>query len=123
MTNRRTPLYDWHVAHTAAMVPFGGWDMPVQYSGIIEEHKAVRTAAGLFDISHMGRLCFGGPDMRWPFQRVFTNNVATMKDGQVRYGLICNERAASSTMCWFTSGPMATQWWSTPPTARRSSPG
>ena len=56
MANLRTPLYDWHVAHKARMVPFGGWDMPVQYAGIIDEHKAVRTGAGLFDVSHMGRL-------------------------------------------------------------------
>ena len=55
MSNRRTPLYQWHVDHKARMVPFGGWDMPVQYAGIVAEHKAVRTAAGLFDISHMAR--------------------------------------------------------------------
>ncbi len=58
----RTPLYDWHVAHGARMVDFGGWDMPVQYTTIIDEHTAVRTDAGLFDVSHMGRLSFAGPD-------------------------------------------------------------
>ena len=88
----RTPLYDWHVAHGGRMVEFGGWDMPVQYTGIVEEHQAVRTAAGLFDISHMGRLSFGGPDALTLIQHVYTNNAATMKDGQVRYGLICNEQ-------------------------------
>src|SRR5712664_3834071 len=88
----RTPLYDWHVAHGARMVDFAGWDMPVQYSSIIEEHQAVRTAAGLFDISHMGRLSFGGPDALALIQHVFTNDVAAMKDMQVRYGLICNEQ-------------------------------
>ena len=56
---QRTPLYDWHVAHGARIVDFAGWDMPVQYTSIVEEHQAVRTAAGLFDISHMGRLSFG----------------------------------------------------------------
>ena len=61
----RTPLYDWHLAHAARMVDFGGWDMPVQYTTITEEHAAVRTAAGLFDVSHMGRLSFAGPDA-WP---------------------------------------------------------
>jgi aminomethyltransferase len=91
VANLRTPLYDWHVAHKAKMVEFGGWDMPVQYSSIIEEHNTVRTAAGLFDISHMGRLSFGGPDALNLIQRVFTNNAATMKDFQVRYGLVCNE--------------------------------
>jgi aminomethyltransferase len=74
------------------MVDFAGWDMPVQYSSIVEEHQAVRNAAGLFDISHMGRLSFGGPDALDLIQRVFTNNAATMKDGQVRYGLVCNEQ-------------------------------
>ena len=56
----RTPLYDWHVAHGGRMVEFGGWEMPVQYTGIVEEHNAVRNAAGLFDISHMGRFLFHG---------------------------------------------------------------
>jgi aminomethyltransferase len=88
----RTPLYDWHVAHGARMVDFAGWDMPIQYSTIIEEHTAVRTSAGLFDISHMGRLSLGGPDTLDFIQYVFTNNAATMKDFQVRYGLICNEK-------------------------------
>jgi aminomethyltransferase len=88
----RTPLYDWHVRHGGRMVEFGGWDMPVQYGGIVEEHQAVRTAAGLFDISHMGRLLFAGNDALALIQQVYTNNAAAMKDGQVRYGLICNER-------------------------------
>src|SRR5437773_3782939 len=74
------------------MVDFAGWDMPIQYTSIIDEHQAVRTGAGLFDISHMGRLSFGGPDALDLIQRVFTNNAATMKDFQVRYGLVCNER-------------------------------
>jgi aminomethyltransferase len=87
----RTPLYDWHVAHGARMVDFAGWEMPVQYSSIVEEHQAVRTAAGLFDISHMGRLSFAGADSLALIQHVYTNNAATLKDGQVRYGLICNE--------------------------------
>jgi aminomethyltransferase len=65
--------------------------MPVQYAGIAAEHKAVRTAAGLFDVSHMARLSFGGPDALALLEKVFTNSVATMKDGQVRYGLVCAE--------------------------------
>ena len=91
MANLRTPLYDWHVAHKARMVPFGGWDMPVQYAGIIEEHKAVRAGAGLFDISHMARVDISGPDALPFLESVFTNSVGTMKDGQVRYGLVCGE--------------------------------
>lgn len=88
----RTPLYDRHVAHGARMVDFAGWDMPIQYTTIIEEHTTVRTAAGLFDISHMGRLSFAGSDALALIQHVWTNNAATMKDFQVRYGLICNEQ-------------------------------
>jgi aminomethyltransferase len=91
MANLRTPLYDWHVARKARMVPFGGWDMPVQYSSVIDEHKIVRTTAGLFDVSHMGRLSFAGPGAFDLIQKVWTNNAATMKDFQVRYGLICQE--------------------------------
>lgn len=91
MANLRTPLYQWHVDHKARMVPFGGWDMPVQYAGIVAEHKAVRTGAGLFDISHMARVDFAGPGALALLEEVFTNSVATMKDGQVRYGLVCNE--------------------------------
>jgi aminomethyltransferase len=74
------------------MVDFAGWDMPVQYSSIVDEHQAVRAAAGVFDISHMGRLSFAGPDSLALIQQVFTNNAATLKDGQVRYGLICNQK-------------------------------
>ena len=88
---QRTVLHDWHVARGARMVDFAGWDMPVQYTSIIEEHTAVRSEAGLFDISHMGRLSFGGPDALALIQKVFTNNAATLKDFQVRYGLICND--------------------------------
>jgi aminomethyltransferase len=91
MSNLRTPLYQWHVDQKARMVPFGGWDMPVQYAGIAAEHRAVRTGAGLFDISHMARVSFGGPDSLELLEKVFTNSVATMKDGQVRYGLVCND--------------------------------
>src|SRR6516165_7653137 len=87
----RTPLYDWHVARGARMADFAGWDMPIQYSTIIDEHTTVRTAAGLFDISHMGRLSFGGPGSLDVIQHVYTNNAATMKDGQARYGLVCND--------------------------------
>jgi aminomethyltransferase len=92
MTPAHTPLYDWHVAHGARMVDFAGYAMPVIYTGIVEEHQTVRTAAGLFDISHMGRLSFAGPGALDLIQRVWTNNAATMKDGQARYGLICNEQ-------------------------------
>jgi aminomethyltransferase len=74
------------------MVDFGGWDMPIQYTTITEEHNAVRTAAGLFDVSHMGRLSFGGPGALDLIQHVFSNDAAAMKDGQARYGLVCNDQ-------------------------------
>lgn len=88
---QRTVFHDWHVSHGARMVDFAGWDMPVQYSTITDEHQAVRTGAGLFDISHMGRLSFGGPEALAWIQKVYTNNAAVLKDGQVRYGLVCND--------------------------------
>lgn len=91
MANLRTPLYDWHVAHQARIVPFGGWDMPVQYTGILDEHKAVRGAAGMFDVSHMGRLSFSGKDAISLIQKVWTNDAAKLKDFQVRYGLLCKD--------------------------------
>jgi aminomethyltransferase len=90
----RTPLYTWHVAHGARLVDFAGWDMPVQYTSIVEEHQAVRTSAGMFDISHMGRLEFEGPDALALIQQILTNDAAGMKPGQIRYGLLCNERGS-----------------------------
>jgi aminomethyltransferase len=90
--SNRTPLYDWHIAHGARMVDFAGWDMPVQYTSIVDEHQAVRRDAGLFDISHMGRLWLPGAAAIELVQRLFTNNAATLKEGQIRYGLVCNEK-------------------------------
>jgi aminomethyltransferase len=87
----RTPLYDWHVAHGGRLVDFAGWDMPVQYTTITDEHNAVRTAVGLFDVSHMGRLVFTGPGALDLLQAVYTNDAAALKVGEIRYGLICNE--------------------------------
>jgi aminomethyltransferase len=88
----RTPLYDWHLARNASMVEFGGWDMPIRYGSISEEHTAVRTACGMFDVSHMGRLSFAGGGALDLIGQVWTNNASTMKEMQARYGLICNEQ-------------------------------
>lgn len=74
------------------MVEFGGWDMPIQYTNIIDEHQAVRSGVGLFDISHMGRLAFQGKEAEDFLQYLFTNDTASMRPRQVRYGLICNEK-------------------------------
>jgi len=91
MSTLQTPLHQWHVDHKARMVPFAGWDMPVQYGGITAEHRAVRSSVGIFDISHMARVSLGGPDSLQLFEKLFTNSVGGMKDMQVRYGLICKE--------------------------------
>jgi aminomethyltransferase len=85
----RTPLHDWHVAHGGRMVDFAGWSMPVQYTSIAEEHDATRSAVGLFDISHMGRLQFFGPEAAKFLDALATRRVTDMKPGQVRYALIC----------------------------------
>nr|MBC8288993.1 glycine cleavage system protein T [Planctomycetota bacterium] len=89
---KRTVFHDWHVAHGGRMVEFGGWDMPVQYSTIVEEHNAVRNAAGLFDIAHMGRLEFTGPDACRFLDWLLTNDVTKLEVGQVRYSLVTNEQ-------------------------------
>jgi aminomethyltransferase len=86
---KRTPLHQAHVDAGARMVPFGGWDMPVQYAGIIEEHRTVRTAVGLFDVSHMGEFEVDGPDALAVLQKLTTNDVAALEIGQVQYSLLC----------------------------------
>jgi aminomethyltransferase len=87
----RTPLYEWHVAHGGRMVDFAGWSMPVQYSSITSEHRATRTAVGVFDISHMGRLELFSPRAAEFLDTVTTRRVADLKPSQVRYSLVCNE--------------------------------
>jgi aminomethyltransferase len=87
-----TPLTSWHRAHGGRLVEFGGWSMPVQYTTIIEEHQAVRQRVGLFDISHMGRLGFDGPDALGWLEQVTTNHVARLKEGQIQYSLMANEQ-------------------------------
>src|SRR6266581_8223952 len=86
---KRTPLRDVHVKAGARMVPFGGWDMPVQYTGIIEEHRAVRAAVGLFDVSHMGEFEVEGAGALAALQRLTTNDAAALEVGQVQYSLLC----------------------------------
>ena len=86
-TLRRTPLYDRHVALGARMVPFAGWEMPVQYEGVIPEHKAVRTDAGVFDVSHMGELEVEGPTARDLLQATLSNDVDKLEPGDAQYTL------------------------------------
>jgi aminomethyltransferase len=87
----KTPLYDWHHARKGRLVEFGGWSMPVQYSTIVEEHNAVRQRVGLFDICHMGRLKFEGPDALPWLERVTTNHVARLAPGQIQYSLMVDD--------------------------------
>ena len=86
---KRTPLYDAHVKAGARMVPFGGWEMPVQYTGIIEEHRTVRSAVGLFDVSHMGEFEIAGPDALAVLQHLTSNDVAALQEGQIQYSILC----------------------------------
>ena len=87
---KRTPLYDRHVSLGAKIVPFAGWEMPVQYSGIIEEHVAVRERAGLFDVSHMGEIIFQGQNAEASLDALTCNSVSGMKDGTAQYNAIIN---------------------------------
>ena len=88
----KTPLYEWHAAHGGRMVDFAGWALPIQYTSIIEEHNAIRNAAGIADISHMGRLRFEGPGAAVFLAELLTRRVADMALGQIRYSLITNEQ-------------------------------
>jgi aminomethyltransferase len=87
---KRTPLFDRHVAMGARVVEFGGWEMPVQYSGIVDEHNAVRHAAGLFDISHMGEVEVKGPGALAFLQHIATQDIAAIGEGLSNYSLMCH---------------------------------
>jgi len=91
-TLRRTPLYDCHVRAGARIVPFAGWEMPVQYEGIVPEHRAVRTAAGLFDVCHMGELELRGEYSGQVVNYLITGDASKLVDGQALYTCACNER-------------------------------
>jgi aminomethyltransferase len=88
----RTPLYERHVGMGARMVPFSGWLMPIQYEGVVAEHLHTRSAAGLFDLSHMGRLTFHGADAERLIQVATTNDASKLEVGGAQYSLVCNEQ-------------------------------
>ena len=88
---QRTPLFDCHREAGAKLVPFASWEMPVSYEGIIEEHTAVRTHAGIFDVSHMGEVEVEGPGALAFLQRVLSNDVAAIAIGGAQYSCLCNE--------------------------------
>jgi aminomethyltransferase len=87
----RTPIYDWHVAHGGKMVDFAGWSMPTHYTSIVQEHNATRSAVGITDISHMGRLRFEGPGAAVFLAETLTRRVADLALGQIRYSLVTND--------------------------------
>src|SRR3954452_5516518 len=91
-TLQRTPLHDRHVALGARMVPFAGWDMPVQYEGVIQEHRTVRTDAGVFDVSHMGEIEVEGPRALELLQGLLSTDLEQVEPGRARYTLLTNER-------------------------------
>lgn len=96
MELKRTPLYEAHLRCGGKMVEFGGFEMPVQYkTGVIREHMAVRTACGLFDVSHMGEVIMQGPDTVSDLNRLLTNDYTVMEDGQARYSPMCNEQGGT----------------------------
>src|SRR5215210_7636517 len=92
MSLKRTPLFAAHQRLGGKLIEFGGWEMPVQYSSIVDEHLAVRKAAGIFDISHMGEICVSGPSAQAFLNHILTNDIRKLAIGQGQYTLMCNER-------------------------------
>jgi aminomethyltransferase len=88
---KHTPFYDFHVSSGGRMVDFAGWEMPIMYRSIIDEHEQTRKSGSIFDVSHMGRLYFTGVDAPKFLSKVLTRNIADQKVGQSRYSLVCNE--------------------------------
>lgn len=96
---KHTPLYELHLSHRARMVPFAGWEMPLQFSGILAETRAVRTRAGLFDVSHMGRVSISGNGATQLLDWLFTASIAAMTPYRARYTLLCNEQGGIIDDC------------------------
>src|SRR6478752_7326720 len=88
---KRTPLFATHQKLGGKLIEFGGWEMPVQYTSIMDEHLTVRNAAGLFDISHMGEVLVQGPDAERFLNQTLTNDICKLATGQGQYTLMCNE--------------------------------
>jgi len=122
-TLSRTPLYERHVALGARMVPFAGYEMPVQYEGVIEEHRAVRTDAGAFDVSHMGQLHVEGPTTEAFLQSLLSNDLGRLADGEAQYCSRTGPAASSTTSSHTASASGSSTSSSTHPTAPRSTSG
>ena len=95
MSEKRTCLYERHIALNARMVPFGGFEMPIQYTDIIDEHTAVRTKCGVFDVSHMGEVLVTGEQAEEFVQYIFTNDIAGAPVGKVFYGMMLHENGGT----------------------------
>jgi aminomethyltransferase len=100
---QRTPLHDRHAAAGARIVPFAGWEMPVQYAGIREEHRAVREHAGVFDVSHMGEIETAGPDAEAFLQRILSNDVRDRREAR-QYTVLCRRTARLDDLFTYRSG-------------------
>ena len=106
MSLKRTPLFESHVHAGARVVDFGGWEMPVQYAGIVAEHNCVRQAAGIFDISHMGEVRITGAESKSFLNHLLTNDVGTLFPGQGQYSIMCNESGgAIDDLYVYRTGP------------------
>jgi aminomethyltransferase len=88
---QKTPFYDFHVRNGGKMVDFAGWAMPVHFGSIIDEHHQVRNAAGIFDVSHMGRVEFRGRHARRFLERMLTRRISDMAERTCRYAMVCNQ--------------------------------
>ncbi len=121
---KQTPLHEAHVAGKAKIVDFSGWAMPLQYSGVLDEYHAVRSAAGLFDVSHMGRLHVEGPGALSFLQRVTTNDVQRVEPMGSQYSMICNpEGGVKDDISCIAWTPRRFFCVSTPPIVTRSGNG
>ena len=109
-TLKLTCLHERHVRLGAKMSPFAGFDMPIQYSSIVEEHNAVRNAAGLFDVSHMGEITVSGPDARKFVNHVFTNDVSSLESGKIIYGMMLHSNGGTVDDLIVYKGPGEEDW-------------
>lgn len=89
---KQTPLHEAHVSLQAKIADFGGWAMPIEYAGVVEEHEAVRNAVGIFDVSHMGKLAITGPGALDAVNAILVNDLERISDGQAQYSMLCNEQ-------------------------------
>ncbi len=92
---KKSPLHERHVALGAKFAEFGGWEMPLEYSGVVAEHTAVRTSVGVFDVSHLGKATVKGPGAAAYVNSCLTNDLGKIAPGQAQYTLCCNERRRS----------------------------